>query len=49
MSASAESADGSTRLRMSRAFGDFYFKQNKSLPAEAQAVCSLPDVLILPR
>ena len=49
MSASGESSDGSTRLRMSRAFGDFYFKQNKTLPAEAQAVCALPDVRIVPR
>lgn len=34
------------KLRMSRAFGDFYLKQNKDLPATLQAVTAAPEVII---
>lgn len=34
------------KLRMSRAFGDFYLKQNKDLPATLQAVTAAPEVVI---
>ena len=36
-------------LRMSRAFGDFYFKQNNECSQQQQAICALPDVLVVPR
>ena len=40
---------GSKKLRMSRTFGDFYLKQNDSLPPEQQAVCAVPDVIVRSR
>jgi serine/threonine protein phosphatase PrpC len=41
--------NGSSRLRMSRSFGDFYLKQTSTLPAEEQAVVAVPEVVIHPR
>jgi serine/threonine protein phosphatase PrpC len=38
-----------TSLAMSRAFGDFYFKQNKELSQREQAICALPEVTVCPR
>ena len=40
---------GSKKLRMSRSFGDFYLKQNDSLPPDQQAVCAVPDVVVCAR
>jgi hypothetical protein len=34
------------RLRMSRSFGDFYLKQNTSLPADQQAVIAVPEIKV---
>ncbi len=41
--------EDSTTLSMSRAFGDFYFKQNTSLFPEQQAVCAVPSITTLNR
>lgn len=35
-----------SRLRMSRAFGDFYLKQNQDLPFDQQAVIAVPEIRI---
>ncbi len=37
------------QLAVSRSLGDFSFKRNKAIPAEAQAVSARPDVTVLPR
>ncbi len=34
------------KLRMSRSFGDFYLKVNRSLPEHEQAVIAVPEVTI---
>ena len=31
-------------LRVARSFGDFYFKQNRNIPPEAQIICAFPEV-----
>ena len=41
--------NGTSRLRMSRSFGDFYLKQHEGLPADKQAVIAVPDVKIVER
>lgn len=38
--------DGENRLRMSRSFGDFFLKNNSSLPIDQQAVVAIPDIHI---
>ena len=37
--------DGSSRLRMSRSFGDFFLKQTSALPVEQQAVIAVPEIV----
>lgn len=37
------------KLRMTRAFGDFYLKQNTSLSASEQAIIALPEVRVITR
>lgn len=37
------------RLRMTRSFGDFFLKSNRSLPSDQQVVIATPDVIIIPR
>lgn len=39
----------SRRVRMSRAFGDFYYKQNKDLSQREQVICALPEVTVCDR
>jgi hypothetical protein len=43
---SASSEDGSYRLRMSRAFGDFHFKQHPDFDSNHQAVIAVPTITI---
>lgn len=43
-----DNPDGNT-VAMSRAFGDFYFKQNGVLSQREQAVCALPEVTVTAR
>lgn len=38
--------NGTSRLRMSRSFGDFYLKQTSTLPVEQQAVVAVPEVVV---
>jgi hypothetical protein len=37
------------KLRMSRSFGDFYLKVNRSLPDDQQAVIAVPEVVVRQR
>ena len=39
-------AANDVKLRMTRSFGDFYLKQNKTLPDDQQAVIAVPEILV---
>ena len=39
-------AASDVKLRMTRSFGDFYLKQNKSVAEDQQAVIAVPEILV---